>query len=111
MQVFVTGSQVVGKAFMEAYRQASSASVKASAAAASRQNLGGVELNEARKILGMESGPLSVEEAQKKYDYLFDANSKEKSGSFYLQSKVYRAMERIKGEIEQAQKKEQGSTS
>lgn len=111
MQVFVTGSQVVGKAFMEAYRQASSASVKASAAAASRQQYGGIDLGEARKILGVENSQLNLEEAQKKYDYLFDANSKEKSGSFYLQSKVYRAMERIKGEIEEAKKRDHGSKS
>lgn len=98
-QVFVTGSQVVGKAFMEAYRQASSASVKASADVAAHKNVGGLGLSEARKILGIEDGALNMSDAQKKYDFLFDANSKEKSGSFYLQSKVYRAMERIRAEL------------
>ncbi|GMF00297.1 unnamed protein product [Ambrosiozyma monospora] len=41
-----------------------------------------------------------MEKAQKSYDYLFDINSKEKGGSFYVQSKVYRAMERIQNELE-----------
>jgi len=97
--VAVTGSQVVGKAFMEAYKQANSASVKAAATAASQKNVGGLGLGEARKILGVDSGDLDLEEAKKKYEFLFNANSKEKSGSFYLQSKVYRAMERIKAEV------------
>lgn len=107
LQVVVTGSQVVSRAFVEAFKQARSASVAATATAAAREKFGGIELGEARKILGLEDGPLNMEGAQKKYDYLFDANSKEKSGSFYLQSKVYRAMERIKyelGELDNAKK-------
>lgn len=98
-QVAVTGSQVVGKAFVEAYKQASSASVKASANAAAKKNVGGVSLGEARKILGIDDADVDLAEAKKKYDFLFEANSKEKSGSFYLQSKVYRALERIKAEF------------
>lgn len=97
--VVVTGTQVFSKAFVEAYKQATSASVKASASAARQKNVGGVSLDEAKKILGIESSsPIDQELAKKKYDFLFDVNSKEKSGSFYLQSKVYRAMERIKAE-------------
>lgn len=89
----------MGTAFLEAYRQASSASLKASANAAAQKNVGGVGLGEARKILGIENRPFDMAEAQKKYEFLFEANSKEKSGSFYLQSKVYRAMERLKAEM------------
>lgn len=96
--VVVTGTQVFSKAFVEAYKQATSASVKASAKAARQKNVGGISLEEARKILGIDSGPLDLTQAKTKYDFLFNANSKEKSGSFYLQSKVYRAMERIKAE-------------
>lgn len=107
--VVITGSQVVGKAFMEAYKQASSASVKASASATAQKNVGGIGLGEARKILGIENGELNMSEAKKKYDFLFEANSKEKSGSFYLQSKVYRAMERIKAEMAEASKVKQKS--
>ncbi|ANB15087.1 Pam16p [Sugiyamaella lignohabitans] len=101
MQVVITGSQVFGKAFMEAYRQASSASIRASATAAARQKSGGVSLDEACKILDIEESSISQELVKKKYDYLFDVNSKEKAGSFYLQSKVYRAMERLNYELEQ----------
>lgn len=101
MQVVITGSQVFGRAFAEAYRQASQASLYASANAATRQKTGGVTLDEATKILDLDVAGLTPEKLDKKYKYLFDVNSKEKSGSFYLQSKVYRAMERLKYELEQ----------
>jgi mitochondrial import inner membrane translocase subunit TIM16 len=101
MQVVITGSQVFGKAFAEAYRQASSASVRASASAAANSRSGGISLDEACKILDLEAAGLSKDKVDKKFDYLFEVNSKEKSGSFYLQSKVYRASERLKYELEQ----------
>lgn len=107
MQVVITGSQVFGRAFGEAYRQASQASLYASANAAARQKTGGVSLDEACKILDLDVSGLNSEKLEKKYNYLFDVNSKEKSGSFYLQSKVYRAMERLKYELEQQQQTSQ----
>lgn len=36
---------------------------------------------------------------QKKYEHLFAVNDKAKGGSFYLQSKVFRAKERIDQEL------------
>lgn len=74
--------------------------MRASASSAARQRTGGIQLDEARKILDVEDGPLDLVAAQKKYDHLFEVNGKEKGGSFYLQSKVYRAMERLKYEME-----------
>lgn len=109
--VVVTGTQVFSRAFVEAYKQATSASVKASAQAARQKNVGGLSLDEARKILGVESGPLDPVQVRKKYEFLFDANSKEKSGSFYLQSKVFRAMERINAENTIADKGARSSPS
>ncbi|CDO55931.1 hypothetical protein DV113_002224 [Geotrichum candidum] len=100
VQVLITGTQVFGKAFAEAYRQASSASVRAGASQATRQRTGGVQLDEACKILDVDAGSLEIGKLEKKYGHLFNVNSKEKGGSFYLQSKVYRAMERLKYELE-----------
>ena len=37
---------------------------------------------------------------QKNYDHLFSVNDRSKDGSFYLQSKVFRAKERIDQEIQ-----------
>ena len=47
----------------------------------------------------MNVNKLDPEEIQKNYDHLFAVNEKSKSGSFYLQSKVYRAKERLDEEI------------
>lgn len=42
---------------------------------------------------------LSKEEVQTKFDHLFKMNDKAKGGSFYLQSKVFRAKERVEEEL------------
>lgn len=108
-QVIVTGAKVFGRAFTEAYKEA------AAATTAQQQQKGGkgnatkssstsrdidISLDESCKILDVDLSGLTLDKAQKKYDYLFDINSKEKGGSFYVQSKVYRAMERIKNEMQ-----------
>ncbi|CAG7733242.1 unnamed protein product [Allacma fusca] len=54
----------------------------------------GMSLEEARKILDI-SPESNAEELQKKYNHLFDINDKSKGGSFYIQSKVFRAKERL----------------
>ncbi|CDK27607.1 unnamed protein product [Kuraishia capsulata CBS 1993] len=46
---------------------------------------------------------LSPKKVEEKYNYLFDINAKEKGGSLYLQSKVFRAMERLKAEFKAAE--------
>jgi len=51
--------------------------------------------SEARKILEVES-TATLGEIRQKYEHLFEVN--EKHGTFYLQSKIYRAMERLEAE-------------
>ncbi|XP_074594909.1 mitochondrial import inner membrane translocase subunit TIM16-like [Brevipalpus obovatus] len=111
-KIAVMGAQVVGRAFARALRQEMSA---AQAAAQNRQtnessgpkvNVNssdldlklGISLEEAYRILNVNS-KLDPEEIQRQYDHLFSVNEKSKGGSFYLQSKVYRAKERIDEEI------------
>jgi hypothetical protein len=53
-----------------------------------------MSLDEARQILDV-SAETVAEDVAKKYDFLFQLNDKNKGGSFYLQSKVYRAKERL----------------
>lgn len=98
-----------GRAFTEAYRQAAAATTARPAAGAaaaskssSRSRDNGITMDEACKILDVDLSGLTLEKAQKRYTYLFDVNSKEKGGSFYVQSKVYRAMERVKDEMNYA---------
>lgn len=110
-----TGAKVFGAAFTQAYKQAASAGAKqqasASAKAAAAATSGGIQFDEACKVLDIDPSKdgLSTDNVNAKYQYLFDINSKEKAGSFYLQSKVYFAKERLINEINYRQelKKEQ----
>ncbi|VDN57218.1 unnamed protein product [Dracunculus medinensis] len=63
----------------------------------------GISLQEAIKILNV-SDPLNAEEVEKNYKHLFEINDKSRGGTLYLQSKVYRAKERIDEEIRNMKK-------
>ena len=59
-------------------------------------------LEEAVKILNVkppQGGKADMEEVMERFKRLFDANDPQKGGSFYLQSKVLRARERIEAEV------------
>ncbi|KAF7026240.1 hypothetical protein CFC21_044656 [Triticum aestivum] len=93
-QLLVMGGAVVGRAVVQAYRQAI---VNAQRTGAAQEAVNGIRRaskamteQEARQILGI-SEKTSWEEIVKKYDTMFEKNAK--SGSFYLQSKVHRAKE------------------
>lgn len=104
VNVVITGAAVFGRAFTEAYKQASKASASAAATGASKaKSVGGIPVEEALKILDIDRNDLSMAEIDKKYEYLFDVNSKEKGNSFYLQSKVFYAMDSLKKELEYLQ--------
>eukprot|EP00191_Tetraselmis_sp_GSL018_P011247 CAMPEP_0177606854 /NCGR_PEP_ID=MMETSP0419_2-20121207/17548_1 /TAXON_ID=582737 /ORGANISM="Tetraselmis sp., Strain GSL018" /LENGTH=82 /DNA_ID=CAMNT_0019101281 /DNA_START=212 /DNA_END=460 /DNA_ORIENTATION=- len=55
-----------------------------------------MSVSEAQKILGVESGA-TLGEIRERFERLFEVN--EKQGTFYLQSKVYRAKERLEAEL------------
>ncbi|KAK8734971.1 hypothetical protein OTU49_005753 [Cherax quadricarinatus] len=107
VQLIVAGVQVVGRAFIKALRQEIAASQAAAERAgggaagakhsATNQKLG-MSLEEAKQILNVED--LDPERLRKNYEYLFNINDKSKGGSFYIQSKVVRARERIDLELE-----------
>ena len=46
-----------------------------------------------------QKGQANIEDVMERFKKLFDVNDPKKGGSFYLQSKVLRARERIEGEI------------
>lgn len=106
-QIIVLGTQVVGRAFARALKQeinASQAAAKRSTANAGQthkqrmDNLKtGLTLEEAQQILNVND--MDAEQIQKNYDHLFTMNDKSKGGSFYLQSKVFRAKERLDQEL------------
>jgi import inner membrane translocase subunit TIM16 len=70
----------------------------------------GLTLEEAHQILNV-SPTSTPEEVTKAYETLFGINGKEKGGSFYLQSKFYRAKERLDKDKEMSNIKNQSSSS
>ena len=107
VNVIFTGASVFGRAFTEAYRQAAKASAAGAAGRpAKASSAGGIPVEEAMKIL-------DLEKVEEKYEYLFNVNSKEQGNSFYLQSKVYYAMDTLKKELEYLEKlqNEKGAAS
>lgn len=105
MNVIFTGATVFGKAFSEAYKQAAKVSASSAANTVSKsQSVGGIPVDEALKILDLDRKDLSLDKVDDKYKYLFDVNSKEKGNSFYLQSKVYYAMDTLRKELEYVEK-------
>ncbi|KAM4598735.1 mitochondrial import inner membrane translocase subunit tim16 [Polymixia lowei] len=111
-QIVVMGVQVVGRAFARALRQEFAASQAAAQArgrsgqeSAAASSISGMSLQEAQQILNLTT--LTPEEIQKNYEHLFKVNDKLVGGSFYLQSKVVRAKERLEEELHiQAQDKQ-----
>eukprot|EP00469_Lotharella_globosa_P005035 CAMPEP_0167803542 /NCGR_PEP_ID=MMETSP0111_2-20121227/19898_1 /TAXON_ID=91324 /ORGANISM="Lotharella globosa, Strain CCCM811" /LENGTH=150 /DNA_ID=CAMNT_0007700031 /DNA_START=17 /DNA_END=469 /DNA_ORIENTATION=+ len=59
-----------------------------------------IEREEALAILELEEG-FEEEELQQKFESLMKANGEEKGASFYLQSKVFRAHERLTMDMEE----------
>lgn len=111
----VTGTRVFGRAFAEAYKQASAASKYAAEARKSGGSSGtlntlassGLTLDEACKILNVkppQSGEANLEKVMERFKKLFDLNDPSKGGSFYLQSKILRARERIEMEVRESQR-------
>ncbi|KAL1878017.1 hypothetical protein VTK73DRAFT_8241 [Phialemonium thermophilum] len=109
-QVVIIGSRVLGRAFTEAYKQAAASSQYARAQAkaggvgtSGRASLqSGMTLDEACKILNVkppQNGKADLDEVMERFKRLFDANDPQKGGSFYLQSKILRARERIEAEV------------
>ncbi|KAH8361834.1 hypothetical protein KR200_002164 [Drosophila serrata] len=110
-QIIVLGAQAVGRAFTKALRQEIAASQEAARRAgggkqgekSAESNLRtGMTLEEAKQILNVDDTK-NVESVVKNYEHLFNVNERSKGGSFYLQSKVFRAKERLDHEIKAQQ--------
>lgn len=113
-QIIVLGAQVVGRAFARALKQEIAASQEAAKRAgggpqgtrrAAANASTGLTLEEAMQILNVEK--LDLEKVKKNYEHLFSVNDKAKGGSFYLQSKIVRAKERIDAEYKSQDSKQE----
>lgn len=100
--LIVMGSGVVLRAASQAYRQAIINGAKAGVTAENAgkaTNMGRaatMSVEEARQILGVEPNT-PPEEVMKRFQHLWEVN--DKHGSFYIMSKVYRAMEAIDPQV------------
>ncbi|KAF2473065.1 mitochondrial import inner membrane translocase-like protein subunit tim16 [Lindgomyces ingoldianus] len=104
-QVVFSGARIIGRAVTESYRQAA-ASQKYAAANAKSGNAvftsSNITMDEACKILNVgpsKMGQIDMEIVTERFKRLFDLNEPKKGGSFYLQSKILRARERIEREV------------
>ena len=106
-QIIVLGGQVVARAFTQALRQefqrgqaaqSAAKTAKQGAKTATTNSMMGISLEEAKQILNVER--IDKKAITKNYDHLFKVNEKSGGGSFYLQSKVIRAKERLDAELE-----------
>ncbi|KAI9579920.1 mitochondrial import inner membrane translocase subunit Tim16 [Glossina fuscipes] len=107
-QIIILGSQAIGRAFAKALKQEIAASQEAARRSGGGRNgekraevnaRTGMTLEEAKQILNL-SDLDNIEQIHKNYEHLLAVNEKVKGGSFYLQSKVFRAKERIDQELQ-----------
>ncbi|OZJ06258.1 hypothetical protein BZG36_00829, partial [Bifiguratus adelaidae] len=113
-QILVSVGTVVGKAFFAAYKQAAANAAQGGGAAAGRQGARaaadaatrktGLTIEEAYQILNVKRDA-DMAELVKHYDHLFKVNDSSVGGSFYMQSKVVCARERVLLELEEEAKK------
>ncbi|CAH1757025.1 7007_t:CDS:10 [Entrophospora sp. SA101] len=106
-QIIVIGSQILGKAFIEAYKQAVANASRNSGAAVNNGGGGssrvldaltrktGMTIDEACQILNVKKDIMNTDQITKNFDHLFKVNNTSTGGSFYIQSKVFRAKELI----------------
>lgn len=101
VQLILIGSRILARALTKAVRQELDASKQAASQRPTNVpppiNPSQMSLDEAMKILNVDS--LDKDKIEKNYKHLFDANSRENGGSFYIQSKVFRAKERLDQEL------------
>jgi mitochondrial import inner membrane translocase subunit TIM16 len=115
-QVIVPVIAIVARSLPAAYAQAlQNAKKNGTAAAASESSLLRklISRSEALQILNLTESEATVEAVQRQYEKYMAANAVKPGtgGSFYLQSKVYRANELLSDFTKQQQQENQTSTS
>ncbi|EMR10790.1 hypothetical protein PNEG_00938 [Pneumocystis murina B123] len=112
-QIIIVGTQVLGRAFVQAYKQAALNATlrheKKKGYMSSEEDSGfsmgnlsektGITANEACQILNIKKMPVELSDVIKRYEYLYKTNDPKNGGSLYLQSKIFWAKERLKGDI------------
>jgi mitochondrial import inner membrane translocase subunit TIM16 len=98
-QIIITATNVLAKAFMQAYQQAKAGGGGARQAAGNVMAANRMDLSQARQILNIETKTPTREEIMKQFNKYYAANDPEKGGSFYLQSKIHNAAEALMDDL------------
>ena len=91
--------------FLDSAQNASTTGAASAASASAATRKSGMALDEAIQILNLEKNNLKQSEILKRYEIMFKANDPKEGGSLYLQSKVYRAKERLDMELNSVEQK------
>ena len=102
--LLVAGGAALARAASQAYRQAlvnaqrtGVANEAGNASAAAMFGKRSMAVDEARAVLGVDAGA-SYEDVRARFERMFESN--ERHGTFYLQSKVFRARESLEREYD-----------
>mmetsp|Transcript_4954 Transcript_4954/g.5714 ORF Transcript_4954/g.5714 Transcript_4954/m.5714 type:complete len:131 (-) Transcript_4954:338-730(-) len=116
-QAAMMGLAVLARALPAAYGAALQNAKKGGVDAAAKASKGGaggvfsknkISVDEALMVLNIGKSEVKPELIQKQFDKYFAANAVEKGGSFYLQSKIYRAKEQLDEFIEEQKREKEG---
>ncbi|KAB0799659.1 hypothetical protein PPYR_07539 [Photinus pyralis] len=116
-QIIITGTQVVARAFARAVRQEMQASQEAAQRLGNQKSRAerfdnlklGLTLEEAKQILNVKD--INSADIKTQYEFLFKQNEREKGGTFYIQSKIVRAKERLEHELTNVEAKPKTDSS
>lgn len=105
VKIIIFGAKILGRALVKTLIEEVAARKAAGTSRVGQQRVdsgasktrSGISIEEALKILNCDT--LDPEKVQKNYEHLFKANEKHQGGSFYIQSKIVRAKERIDEEL------------
>lgn len=104
-QALILGGGVMIKAFVEAYQRVAANPEAAKAAAEQAKKTTStflrneMSLKEAQDVLNFQRKPKTLQELNERYEKYFQANDPKNNGSFYVQSKIYRAREALEKAI------------
>ena len=104
-QVLIQFTAVASRAFVSAYQQALQNAKAGGGGAAAAANLGKainklkMQPDEALKVLHIERSALAKPLLEEQYKKFYENNDPKKGGSFYLQSKIFRAKECLDAEL------------
>lgn len=102
-QIVLTATNIISKAFLQAYQQAKAGGGAAARAGQAASTAARVDLGQARSVLNIESRTPGRDEILRQFKKYYEANDPDKGGSFYVQSKIWNAKEALMADLKNRQ--------